>query len=187
MPRRIQEKDGSRARLSAGGGEALVVGGFWRRLAAGFCDLTVVAPFIAAAFYLWFRVLWLELPDSDLGLVDWLLELPFVEDPLLLPGFFFSGAVGLVILYFFTAIGKASPGQRVLGLKVVDASGSDVGPFRSAFRTILLAISAGYLFLGVLWIGFDRLRQGWHDKLSGSYVVLRGSGERFSWRPLQPV
>jgi len=33
------------------------------------------------------------------------------------------------------------------------------------------------LFLGIVWVAFDRRKQGWHEKLAGTVVVrpkLRG-------------
>ena len=33
------------------------------------------------------------------------------------------------------------------------------------------------LMLGIVWVAFDRRKQGWHDKLAGT-VVLRAGRER---------
>jgi uncharacterized RDD family membrane protein YckC len=150
---------------------ALRVAGFWRRVAAGLLDVVVLGPVAALVFAAWAAVLMVQLPPSGVGAVDWLIELPFMEDPLLVPGLIFSFSFGLVVLYFFTAWWSASPGQRVLGMRVVARDGERVGWVRAAARTVALFLAAGYLLLGVLWIGFDRLRQGWHDKLAGTYVV----------------
>jgi uncharacterized RDD family membrane protein YckC len=27
------------------------------------------------------------------------------------------------------------------------------------------------LFLGLIWVAFDAQKQGWHDKIAGTYVV----------------
>ena len=34
-----------------------------------------------------------------------------------------------------------------------------------------LLISIAIFFLGVIWAGFDRRKQGWHDKMAGTVVV----------------
>jgi uncharacterized RDD family membrane protein YckC len=44
--------------------------------------------------------------------------------------------------------------------------------FLTAFVRILAALfSACVLFLGFFWIGWDRDKQGWHDKIAGTVVV----------------
>lgn len=162
---------------SAPSREKLVLGGFWRRFLAGLLDAVVIFPVFTAFFIFWVRVIWVELPDPKLGLLEWFLMIPFSEDPLLVPGLLFGLVMGLVLLTVATILLGASPGQRVMGLRIVDGAGRRIGPFRGAFRTVCLFFSFCYLFLGILWIGFDRLRQGWHDKLAGTYVIRRDSVE----------
>ncbi len=63
-------------------------------------------------------------------------------------------------------------GGIVLKLQVVRADGGPV-TFRVALvRGIAAGFSAMVLFLGFFWIGWDRDKQGWHDKIVGT-VVLR--------------
>jgi uncharacterized RDD family membrane protein YckC len=149
----------------------LHLAGFWHRAAAGLLDLLLVGPLMVGVFAIWVAVLWVELPAGGVGVADWLMELPFVEDPLLVPGLLFSFYTVIVVLYFFTSWWSASPGQRILGIRVVATDGRTVGWGRAAVRMLVLSFAAGYLLLGVLWIGFDRLRQGWHDKIAGTLVV----------------
>jgi uncharacterized RDD family membrane protein YckC len=60
----------------------------------------------------------------------------------------------------------------LVGVKVVNAQGDIPGLRRAALREILgKIISAIVLFLGFLWIAWDRQKQGWHDKIAGTYVV----------------
>jgi uncharacterized RDD family membrane protein YckC len=33
------------------------------------------------------------------------------------------------------------------------------------------------LFLGIIWVGFDKRKQGWHDKLAGTVVIRNKSPE----------
>ncbi len=149
----------------------MVLAGFWRRLVAGMLDFFITAPVAALGFVFWARMLWVEFPGSRGEFIYWLLDVPFSDDPMLIPGILFGALMGLSALYFYTSAWGASLGQRIMRLRVVDGGGCSVGPVRAAFRTLTLMVSMGYLFLGVLWIGFDRLRQGWHDKLAGTYVV----------------
>ncbi len=81
------------------------------------------------------------------------------------------------ILYFilFWAVG-GTLGQRVLGMRVVDATtGGDLGFARSALRYVGFIIATIPIYLGLIWVGFDPRKQGWHDKIANSYVVRAGS------------
>jgi len=67
---------------------------------------------------------------------------------------------------------SATPGKMAISAKIVDA---ETGK-RPSLRQLLLRLLGCYvsfllLGLGVLWIAFDRRKQGWHDKLAGTVVV----------------
>ena len=58
-----------------------------------------------------------------------------------------------------------------MGVKVVPAIGG-VMTYKKAFvRYIGYGISEIPLFLGFLWIAFDKNKQGWHDKIAGTFVI----------------
>lgn len=85
------------------------------------------------------------------------------------------GLVVLVVntLYYtlLTARG-ATVGKKVFGMKVVREDGGPIGFWRSLLRhTIGYWISGLFFGLGFIWIGFDPHKQGWHDKIAGTYVV----------------
>lgn len=83
----------------------------------------------------------------------------------------------MVVLSLATAIcwhfWSATPGKMLLRIRIVDAKTEQ--PISDA--QILLRI-AGYLvstmvfLLGFFWIGVDKRRQGWHDKLADTVVVI---------------
>jgi uncharacterized RDD family membrane protein YckC len=63
-------------------------------------------------------------------------------------------------------------GQRALGLKVVNAqTGGNLGLARSLLRYVGMIISSIPIYLGLIWAGFDPRKQGWHDKIAGSFVL----------------
>jgi uncharacterized RDD family membrane protein YckC len=69
---------------------------------------------------------------------------------------------------------SATPGKMLLRIKVVDAKTE--GPISN--RQILLrllgyAVSTAFFLAGFFWIGLDKRRQGWHDKLAGTVVIVR--------------
>lgn len=77
-------------------------------------------------------------------------------------------------------------GKSMLGLKVVDRTGSPVSTGKAILRYVGYLISAAVFSLGFVWIAFDQKRQGWHDKIAGTYVV-EVETEPFGSRAIQFV
>ncbi|HEY3193972.1 MAG TPA: RDD family protein [Candidatus Dormibacteraeota bacterium] len=91
----------------------------------------------------------------------------------------YQGAQGanLVISFVYFAglwtVMGASLGQRIFGMRVVDANtGQPIGFGKAALRWLGLLISFLVCFIGVIWVAFDSRKQGWMDKIAGT-VVLR--------------
>ena len=87
-----------------------------------------------------------------------------------------ANAIGLLIdlVYFvgFWTWRGQSPGMIPFNMRIVlAADGGKVDVVRSLLRYVGLIISIVILFLGVIWIAFDRRKQGWHDKIAGTVVV----------------
>ncbi len=79
----------------------------------------------------------------------------------------------LVTLYLtlLTARG-ATLGKKAFGLKVVTGpAGKPPGFGRALLRMTIGYWISSFLYLGFIWIAFDPYRQGWHDKLAGTYVI----------------
>jgi uncharacterized RDD family membrane protein YckC len=67
-----------------------------------------------------------------------------------------------------------SLGQRLLGMRVVDATtGQPIGFGKAAVRWLGLILSFVVCFIGVIWVAFDGRKQGWMDKIAGTVVVRR--------------
>jgi uncharacterized RDD family membrane protein YckC len=58
-----------------------------------------------------------------------------------------------------------------MGLKVVAPDGSHISVWRALIRVLMFFISAILFFLGFLWVLGDDRRQGWHDKVAGTFVI----------------
>jgi uncharacterized RDD family membrane protein YckC len=90
-----------------------------------------------------------------------------------------TGASGLQTLlglayfvYFWSANGKGQTlGMRALNIKVIKTDGSQLDLVGAFIRYIGLIISIACIFIGVIWAAFDGQKQGWHDKIAGTYVV----------------
>lgn len=88
------------------------------------------------------------------------------------PALLLSGVLAFVYttLFGFLFQGK-TPGRRVAGLRLVDATGAAPTPGRALLRAALSLVSFA-LFLSGFWLGlFDRRGQTLHDKLTQTFVV----------------
>jgi uncharacterized RDD family membrane protein YckC len=64
-------------------------------------------------------------------------------------------------------LGKSAMGIRVISL----ADGQPIGYGRAFIRTIGRIVSGIVIYIGYLWMLWDREHQTWHDKFAGSVVV----------------
>lgn len=74
--------------------------------------------------------------------------------------------------YFWSAAGKGQTlGSRALNIRVVKTDGSYLDYGGAFLRYVGFFISCVAFLLGVIWAAFDAQKQGWHDKIAGTYVV----------------
>jgi uncharacterized RDD family membrane protein YckC len=81
--------------------------------------------------------------------------------------------IALAILYNPVLWGLGGTlGQRALGLRVVRvASGVRAGFARGFLRLLGFILASIPMYLGLMWVGWDPRKQGWHDKIAGTVVV----------------
>jgi uncharacterized RDD family membrane protein YckC len=74
--------------------------------------------------------------------------------------------------YFWSAAGKGQTlGSRALNIRVVKTDGAYLDYGGAFLRFIGFIISCVVFFIGIIWAAFDAQKQGWHDKIAGTYVV----------------
>jgi uncharacterized RDD family membrane protein YckC len=74
--------------------------------------------------------------------------------------------------YFWSAAGRGQTlGSRALNIRVVKTDGSYLDYGGAFLRYVGFFISCVAFLLGVIWAAFDAQKQGWHDKIAGTYVV----------------
>ena len=74
--------------------------------------------------------------------------------------------------YFWSAAGKGQTfGSRALNIRVVKTDGSYLDYVSAFLRYVGFFISCVVFLIGVIWAAFDAQKQGWHDKIAGTYVV----------------
>jgi uncharacterized RDD family membrane protein YckC len=84
-----------------------------------------------------------------------------------------GAAIGMVYFVAFWATTGQTLGKMALGIKVISADGSPVSWGKAILRYVGYIISGLVLALGFIWVAFDARRQGWHDKIAGTYVVRK--------------
>jgi len=132
--------------------------GFWRRLLAAAIDfliLFVVTTPILLAIYRQRYFAMLE-GGASAGFWDFVIEY----------------VVPAVAVVAFWRVYGATPGKMAVGAKIVDAkSGERPSTARLLVRYFAYLVSALPLFLGFIWIGISRRKQGFHDKIAGTTVI----------------
>jgi len=128
-----------------------------RRLAALLIDSILVAAVITCALLAWMTIAGAA-PDTTSRAVQRVA----------------GGGLLLVLVLKVTldAWLQGTPGLRLMDCRLVDArSGQGLGLGRSMKRTLGLIVSLLPGLLGLLWMFWNKRRQGWHDLLAGSVVI----------------
>ncbi|CAK0768718.1 RDD domain-containing protein [Gammaproteobacteria bacterium] len=137
--------------------------GFWRRLAASMIDIVILMPVLMLLLYLMYGATYFE----------WLAER---TDPLAVYGAgdaVISNLLPIVLMAYFWMHYLGTPGKLLLGCHVVDAkSGVALNLRQIIFRNVGYLVSLFTFGLGFLWIAKDVRKQGFHDKIAGSVVIL---------------
>jgi uncharacterized RDD family membrane protein YckC len=90
---------------------------------------------------------------------------------------FISLALPAVASVAFWVARGATPGKMAISAQVVDArTGLKPSLGQSIGRYLGYYVSTLPLGLGLIWVGIDPKKQGWHDKLAGTVVIRRKGG-----------
>jgi uncharacterized RDD family membrane protein YckC len=157
--------------------------GFASRAAAMVVDLLIIGVVYVIAGVSW------DFFQRTSGLT-WLVDFLTARFAWLAPvlEFLSSPAFAVILLLvfsfvyftFFFALGGATIGKYVMGLRVVTADGRRLRPRRAVLRALAYAPSALALYLGFLSVLTDDRRRGWHDKIARTVVIYRWRAEPVS-------
>jgi len=83
-----------------------------------------------------------------------------------------NGVLPGIAVVLFWVYRQATPGKMLIGAKIVDAkTGGKPSTGQLVGRYFAYYVSTIPLLLGLIWVGIDARKQGWHDKLAGTLVV----------------
>ena len=133
--------------------------GFWVRVGASLIDtilmMVIVVPVLSMIY----------------GKGYWASEAVFLGAWDLLFNYIFPAIVVIV----FWIVKSATPGKILLDISIIDAkTGGKPSNGQLIGRYFAYYISVLPLMFGFIWVGFDKRKQGWHDKLAGTLVVKQG-------------
>jgi uncharacterized RDD family membrane protein YckC len=130
---------------------------FWDRLLAFVLDNIILALLILPLLFLVFgRAL--------------LVDTTLLETPV---GYTIQYGGALAYLVLFWKYRSATPGKILMDMSIVDAdTGGKPTTGRLLLRYIGYYVSAIPLLLGFFWIAFDKRKQGFHDKLANTVVIM---------------
>jgi uncharacterized RDD family membrane protein YckC len=158
-------------RSGAPAGELEYVG-FWLRVLAAFIDTLWVTPVVV--------LLGLVFEHADSALTDTMLRDPASVSVSALADALAPSPAEFVVNYVLPAVlvvlfwrrSSATPGKMLIHARIVDAaSGAPPSTRQLVVRYLGYFVSTIPLLLGLLWVGWDPRKQGWHDKLAGTVVV----------------
>src|SRR6185436_4045317 len=102
---------------------------------------------------------------------DYLVDVAVNGDLLAVIGLGLFAVVCFLFFFVFQALRGQTPGQGLLGIRVIDCFGQTPSPARALARTAAFLHSWALFALGVVWIAFDREKRGLHDRLADTYVI----------------
>jgi len=136
--------------------------GFWRRLAAVLLDSLLVMALTAPLLYLIYGhdyFFWL-FRHGDLFNVYGAWDLILTR---VLPI--------LALLICWRTLG-ATPGKLLMSCRIVDSQTlTTPSPIKAVTRLLCYSVSSLPLYLGFFWIGWDKRKQGFHDKMAKTLVL----------------
>lgn len=126
--------------------------GFWWRVLAFIIDSILVS--------------FLLIPILSFALGD-----PTGTTPL---GFLAQLILPAIAVIAFWMAKSATPGKMAIGATIVDAeTGGKPTNAQCILRYLGYYVSTFPLLLGLIWVGFDARKQGWHDKMAKTVVVFK--------------
>lgn len=148
--------------------------GFWGRFMAMLLD-TLVQSLILAPL-VWFLV---RADLQEANLADPFALAEQLSNSLSSP---LSNALQFTMItaycLIFWKFKSATPGKIMMGMSIVDAqTGGELSNGRMLLRYLGYYLCLLTCLLGFFWIGIDKRKQGLHDKLAGTVVVMNPASQ----------
>jgi uncharacterized RDD family membrane protein YckC len=131
--------------------------GFWVRVGASLIDTVLLMVIIAP---LLITIYGKDYFSSGTGLVAGPMD------------FLISWVFPTIAVILFWMYRQATPGKMAFSARIVDAAtGERPSNGQLVGRYFAYFVSTIPMGLGLIWVAFDKRKQGWHDKLAGTVVI----------------
>ena len=146
--------------------------GFWRRFVAYTVDNIIInivffilAVIITTAFVL---------GSMSANNLAWIADItnPSRVTPITLLIAAFYIILSIAYFTYFHGIKGRTPGKMLMGLEVLSTEGTSIS-FGIAFLRSVGYLVSSIFYIGFIWAAFDKRKQGWHDKIAGTVVIIR--------------
>ena len=133
-------------------------GGFWARFAAHLIDMVIY--------------LFITLP-----IIFYIYGINYIFKESLFAGFWdviLNVILPTIAVILFWRFRSATPGKMIIDLRIVDATTlAKPTTAQLIIRYFAYLVSIIPLFAGFIWVGIDKRKQGFHDKLAKTVVIIR--------------
>jgi uncharacterized RDD family membrane protein YckC len=130
--------------------------GFWARTMASVVDTLIILVVSVPLLLLIYGMNYFTDPQAVAGTWDVVISYLFP----------------IVAVLWFWIVKQATPGKMLLDAKIVDAkTGAKPSFAQFVLRYIGYILASIPLMLGIIWVGIDARKQGWHDKIAGTVVI----------------
>ena len=119
----------------------------------------------------WIRLLAVILDGIILGIPLALVSLGLVLVTKVSMIYWVVQLAGIFLVIYLNGAKGGTPGKKILGLRIVNEMGENIGIPVAILRYIGFIISAAILCIGFLMIAFNQKKQGLHDMIAKTYVV----------------
>ena len=135
----------------------MIYAGFWRRVGATMVDSIIYSVLLALIF-----------------------GPRYVDSSVLSSEGIISNGIALLLTIALWIRYMGTPGKLLLGCQVVDAdTGEPITIKQAIIRYLGYFVSILSLFIGFLWVVWDKRKQGFHDKMANTVVVYNGTADVF--------
>ncbi len=148
--------------------------GFWLRLFAQIVDTIIGLVIIVPVLYGLYGTGFMDFGKLRSAPLEYLLSYQPQTGPMDFVVSYVLPAVAIVTLWLTL---QATPGKMLISARVVDViTLGKIGPGQAIGRYFGYYACILSLGLGFIWVGLDRRKQGWHDKLAGTLVIKAPKG-----------
>lgn len=141
--------------------------GFWIRVGASLIDVLLISVItVPLTIMIYGNLVW-ESEVIILGAAD----------------FFINYTLPFIAVVLFWLYKSATPGKMALKIKIVDArTGGKLSVGQSIGRYFAYIPAMLVLMIGIIWVAFDRRKQGWHDKLAKTVVIQKKNSKKVEFK-----